>query len=588
MKANDAGQMRTVEGYAYDANTDRLTSATEYLQFNSQANKAGTKIVRSYAYDARTGNPSMITYKNGTTEVEKYTQEYDTVGFLKNESVWSKYGTVRSVAKEYTYDGIGQLKTGKTTKDGTITLNTYHYDDIGNKTVETKKVGSGPIYTTSNDYNQKGYLTRTVESNTQNSNTTRTDFDYDDCGNVVKEMEYENDVLVNTNTYKYSKANQLIETNGQPVAQTATTTKTDSVYNGDGQRILRDTGLGASNSEEIYIYLGSAILFTVNENGSVLTENVLDPSGRIICSWRDSSGKTNSSDEDYYFYHYDMRGSVSNILSTKKTSGNITLVQTYDYDAFGNAKEGIDQSVFKNDIQFTGAVNDKASGLVYLNARHYNPKTGRFMQKDTYRGQAGNPGSHHTYAYCSNNPVNMVDPTGHCPCSYAKYYGTVYKGEHFYDSLNCPPKPVQKVDRKPMTIVGSGSNRWNIIKHPPHTTKNLPHIHIDDKSNGKKYAQNSDGSPHDGNTNQPSNGIKRELRSKYGWDWDKKKAAYDKKIAQDKARKEAEEKKKAAEEEKKRQQKKIEQLLRKPSIPIPEWRVLPNTGESDGIWSIFK
>ncbi len=113
------------------------------------------------------------------------------------------------------------------------------------------------------------------------------------------------------------------------------------------------------------------------------------------------------------FYHYDMRGSVSNILSTKKNSGNITLVQTYDYDAFGNAKEGINQSVFKNDIQFTCAVNDKASGLLYLNARHYNPKTGRFMQKDTYRGQAGNPGSHHTYAYCSNNPVNMVDPTGH-------------------------------------------------------------------------------------------------------------------------------------------------------------------------------
>ena len=44
----------------------------------------------------------------------------------------------------------------------------------------------------------------------------------------------------------------------------------------------------------------------------------------------------------------------------------------------------------------------------YLKARFYNPAVARFTQEDTYYGDGLN-----LYAYCHNNPVSYVDPTGH-------------------------------------------------------------------------------------------------------------------------------------------------------------------------------
>lgn len=74
-------------------------------------------------------------------------------------------------------------------------------------------------------------------------------------------------------------------------------------------------------------------------------------------------------------------------------------------------------SAFHNDVMLTGSVSD-ASGLLYMNARYYNPQTARFLSQDTYKGVASSPWTQHLYSYCNNNPVNMIDPTGHkaLPC----------------------------------------------------------------------------------------------------------------------------------------------------------------------------
>ena len=56
---------------------------------------------------------------------------------------------------------------------------------------------------------------------------------------------------------------------------------------------------------------------------------------------------------------------------------------------------------------------DGISGQYYLRARFYNPKIGRFMQEDAYRGDGLN-----LYAYCQNNPITYYDPSGYmglCP-----------------------------------------------------------------------------------------------------------------------------------------------------------------------------
>jgi len=55
---------------------------------------------------------------------------------------------------------------------------------------------------------------------------------------------------------------------------------------------------------------------------------------------------------------------------------------------------------------------DSESGLVYLRARYYDPKTGRFLSPDPHPGSAGEPASQHAYTYAQNNPVRYTDPTG--------------------------------------------------------------------------------------------------------------------------------------------------------------------------------
>jgi len=61
-----------------------------------------------------------------------------------------------------------------------------------------------------------------------------------------------------------------------------------------------------------------------------------------------------------------------------------------------------------NPYMFTGRRFDIETGLYYYRARYYNPHIGRFMQTDPVGYSAGM----NWYAYCGNNPVGRVDPSG--------------------------------------------------------------------------------------------------------------------------------------------------------------------------------
>ena len=62
---------------------------------------------------------------------------------------------------------------------------------------------------------------------------------------------------------------------------------------------------------------------------------------------------------------------------------------------------------------FTGQEFDREAGLYYYNARYYDPEIGRFIQPDTIIPYVFDSQSFNRYAYCRNNPVMCVDPSGH-------------------------------------------------------------------------------------------------------------------------------------------------------------------------------
>lgn len=94
---------------------------------------------------------------------------------------------------------------------------------------------------------------------------------------------------------------------------------------------------------------------------------------------------------------------------------NASNVVSYWYSDFGEVTEakGTNYSDFVNEIQYTGAIYDKLSGLTYLNARFYDASTGRFITQDSYRGERNDADTWHLYLYCANDPINYVDPSGH-------------------------------------------------------------------------------------------------------------------------------------------------------------------------------
>ena len=103
----------------------------------------------------------------------------------------------------------------------------------------------------------------------------------------------------------------------------------------------------------------------------------------------------------YYHYASDEMGSITHVTDEE---GN--LLNRYEYDAWGNLT--LEDEQVPNRFKYTGEQFDPITQQYYLRARFYNPALARFMQEDTYRGDGLN-----LYAYCANNPVRYVDPSGH-------------------------------------------------------------------------------------------------------------------------------------------------------------------------------
>ncbi len=107
-----------------------------------------------------------------------------------------------------------------------------------------------------------------------------------------------------------------------------------------------------------------------------------------------------------YYYLTDGLGSVTDL-----TDQHGEVVRQYRYDSFGGLFTG---SVgLYNTTGLTGKTYDAKAGLMDYSARWYDPAVGRFTQRDTFFGWQDLPQSLHRYAYVHNNPVNLIDPTGH-------------------------------------------------------------------------------------------------------------------------------------------------------------------------------
>ena len=116
-----------------------------------------------------------------------------------------------------------------------------------------------------------------------------------------------------------------------------------------------------------------------------------------------------------YFYITNLQGDVIAIIDQDGC-----WIAKYEYDAWGNQfwwevnhDSDFDVNIASiNPLRYRGYVYDRHTGLYYLQSRYYNPEWGRFINADSQLN-ADTPIELNLFAYCSNNPVNFVDHSGH-------------------------------------------------------------------------------------------------------------------------------------------------------------------------------
>jgi RHS repeat-associated protein len=103
---------------------------------------------------------------------------------------------------------------------------------------------------------------------------------------------------------------------------------------------------------------------------------------------------------------YPLHGHLATSLGAVDAHGNI--IEQVEADAFGVLQQG----ALKQTHLYSGEYVDADTQLVYLRARWYDPRIGRFVSADPFEGRPQDPRSLNRYVYAHNDPVHGTDPSG--------------------------------------------------------------------------------------------------------------------------------------------------------------------------------
>jgi RHS repeat-associated protein len=402
------------QNYSYDA-ANRLTSVSR-----------GTGNTFTYTYDAN-GNVTGRTYPDGTTSTYGYdadnrltslasggqttTYSYDDAGHPISTDLPNGITSTR------TYDGAGRLTTILNALSGaTVSGLAYTLDAVGNPSqiVRTGTLADTQTYT----YDEDNRLTAVCyQSSCPNGSDPFVRYTYDAVGNRLTEADPSG-----TTSYSYNSGDELTaagsttyiydangnETSagsssyshnaaGQLVSATVGGTTTSLTYDGDGNVTQATDGTTTTKYRWDTNYT-TPLLATETDGTNSLLRRYLYGTSRVSMT---EGGNT-------FYYLTDSLGSVTDLTDA---SGNSEWA--YLYDPFGESRteSKIDPGAPVNLMKFAGELWNPETGLYDLQARQYDPSSGRFLSIDPAEGSAGAP-AESKYAYTEDRPTVMVDPSG--------------------------------------------------------------------------------------------------------------------------------------------------------------------------------
>ena len=101
-----------------------------------------------------------------------------------------------------------------------------------------------------------------------------------------------------------------------------------------------------------------------------------------------------------YCYGVDFNKNVSEVFDAQGT-----IAAAYDYSPYGTATR---TGRLVQPVQWSGEMHDEEPALVYYNYRFYNPKDGRWINRDPIAEEGG----WNLYGFVDNNPIDSFDING--------------------------------------------------------------------------------------------------------------------------------------------------------------------------------
>jgi RHS repeat-associated protein len=456
----------------FTANGEVSFERTELVAFGSST--APTVAEMSFEFDSL-GRATSVTYPpvSGVSETVRY--GYDSGGNLSSVT-GDVGGVLRPYIEQLTYDHLGRRKrlTLGNGPVGNRVSTVFTYDDVNERLngINTN-TPFGPIQNLSYSYTAQG-LVRSIKNSIgtgADRGPSLQEFEYDHLENLVhatgefdhddgSHRRYTLDVSYDDTgrTTQFNQQDELLPAGGGTPIPVAASTRNDTYsyasghrhqvssigtttygfdlngnqrtekragsptrlfnwdeedrlssveHDGDVTSFLYDAGgtrTHKSGASGTTVYPNA---FVSIRNGVAVTRHVYADGQRV------SSVLSGDDKERVYWTHGDHQGSTQ-----YTTAQDGAVHEHYEHLPFGESwveqTSGSDPSAHR----FRGRELDQETGLQYVGARYYDPRTTRWLSTDPALAEymlgdgVGDPRNLSTYAYVFNSPGNYVDPDG--------------------------------------------------------------------------------------------------------------------------------------------------------------------------------